>query len=65
MRFIQEDSYDRLRREGFQHIHMGMMMVCIANLHRRDTGVMSLIVFRDTRWTGDLAIIVTMEANLS
>jgi len=65
MRFIQEDSYDRLRREGFQHIHMGMMMVHIATLHRRDTGVMALIIFRDTRWTGDLAIIGTMEADLS
>ena len=65
MRFIQEDSYNALRREGYQHIHIGMMSIRIATLHRRQTGVMALITFRDTRWQGDLSVLGTMEVDLS
>lgn len=65
MRFIQESSYNRLRREGMQHIHLGMMMVRLAVTHRRNARVMATVVFRDTRWSGDTSIIGTIEADLS
>ena len=47
--FITEESYNRLRQTGFQHLHIGMIMVRLNTLHRRNAGVNALVVFRDTR----------------
>ena len=34
LRFIEEESYQILQREGMQHIHIGMMMVRLQVTHR-------------------------------
>ncbi|PKU76347.1 hypothetical protein MA16_Dca022778 [Dendrobium catenatum] len=48
-----------------QHIHLGLIMVRVQTLHRRDAGTTALIVLRDTRWRSDVSIIGTMEIDLS
>ena len=63
--FITEESYNRLRQSGFQHLHIGMIMVRLNTLHRRNTGVNALVVLRDTRWLDDRSIISTMEMDLT
>ncbi|ATZ69530.1 ORF3 polyprotein [Cacao bacilliform Sri Lanka virus] len=63
--FINDQSYQRLRESGLQHIHLGIIFVRIYALHRRNAGVNALIVLRDTRWTDDNGIIGTMEVDLS
>ncbi|KAL6012836.1 hypothetical protein ACLOJK_003325 [Asimina triloba] len=60
MRFIEETSYQTLTREGMQHMHIGMMMLRIHMLHRTDTGVSAMVVFRDTRWSDDRQVIGSM-----
>ncbi|ATV81254.1 polyprotein [Grapevine badnavirus 1] len=62
---IQPDSYEALRRSGFQFIHLGIMQVRIQILHRADEGTAALVVFRDNRWQGDQAIFATMEIDLT
>ncbi|KAG6536826.1 hypothetical protein ZIOFF_001895 [Zingiber officinale] len=44
---------------------MGLVMIRIYALHRRDTGAMVLVVLRDTRWRWDRSIIGTMEMDLT
>ncbi|PKU80618.1 hypothetical protein MA16_Dca012375 [Dendrobium catenatum] len=63
--FIRQQSYQRLLHEGMQHIHLGLIMVRVQTLHRRDAGTTALIVLRDTRWRSDVSIIGTMEIDLS
>ena len=63
--FITNESYERLRQSGFQHLHIGMIMVRLSTLHRRNAGVNALVVFRDTRWSDDRSIISTMEIDLT
>ncbi|QAX91646.1 ORF3 [Codonopsis vein clearing virus] len=65
LRFIEETSYERLRREGMHHIHVGMMMVRIQMLHRVDAGISAMIVFRDTRWNDDRQIISAMTISMT
>ncbi|KAH7512921.1 hypothetical protein FEM48_Zijuj12G0141600 [Ziziphus jujuba var. spinosa] len=62
---ITEQSHQRLLREGYSHIHIGMVMIRVYAQHRRDAGVNSLVTLRDTRWTGDQQIIATMEIDLT
>ncbi|KAG6527663.1 hypothetical protein ZIOFF_009789 [Zingiber officinale] len=62
---VTEQSHQTLRESGFQHIHIGLIMVRVYTLHRRDTGVMALAVLRDTRWRDDRSIIATMEMDLT
>nr|UUL70693.1 polyprotein [Taro bacilliform virus]WIF19196.1 polyprotein [Taro bacilliform virus] len=63
--FINEVSYRALRESGQQHIHIGLIMIRVHPLHRRNTGTTALIVPRDTRWNDDRSIIGTMEVDLS
>ncbi|KAG6510112.1 hypothetical protein ZIOFF_028120 [Zingiber officinale] len=63
--FIQEESFNQLRRSGMQYIHLGVLQVRIQILHRQQEGTMVLIVFRDNRWQGDQAILATMEVDLT
>ncbi|KAJ3685689.1 hypothetical protein LUZ61_014853 [Rhynchospora tenuis] len=62
--FITDESYNQLRQEGLQHIHIGLVMVRLYTLHRRSAGVNALVVLRDTRWQDDRAIISSMEMDL-
>ncbi|XP_074570356.1 uncharacterized protein LOC141826935 [Curcuma longa] len=62
---INQESYNRLRREGMQIIHLGLVMIRVHALHRRNAGTNALIVLRDTRWRDDRSIIGTMEIDLS
>ncbi|KAG6472625.1 hypothetical protein ZIOFF_070099 [Zingiber officinale] len=62
---INQESYTRLRQEGMQLIHLGLVMIRIHALHRRNAGVNALVVLRDTRWRDDRSIIGTMEIDLS
>ncbi|KAG6530124.1 hypothetical protein ZIOFF_012346 [Zingiber officinale] len=62
---INQESYSILRAEGMQLIHLGLVMIRIHALHRRNAGVNALIVLRDTRWRDDRSIIGTMEVDLS
>ncbi|AIB53751.1 polyprotein [Pagoda yellow mosaic associated virus] len=64
-RFIQESSYNTLRNSGYEHMHVGMMMMRVLTLHRTYTGVTALVTFRDTRWHGELSILGQMELDLS
>ncbi|PKU79828.1 hypothetical protein MA16_Dca016273 [Dendrobium catenatum] len=48
-----------------QHIHLGLIMVRILALHRRDASITALIVLRDTRWRSHVSIISTIEIDLS
>ncbi|AQM50987.1 ORF3 [Wisteria badnavirus 1] len=64
-RYIQESSYNTLRNSGYEHIHIGMMMVRVLTLHRTHAGVKALVTFRDTRWQGELSILGQMELDLS
>ncbi|KAG6519373.1 hypothetical protein ZIOFF_022866 [Zingiber officinale] len=63
--FIQEESFNQLRRSGMQYIHLGVLQVRIQILHRQREGTMALVVFRDNRWQGDQAILATMEVDLT
>nr|WPR16498.1 MAG: polyprotein [Yellow silver pine badnavirus] len=63
--FITEDSYDKLVKSGFEHIHIGMIMLRIHGLHRKNAGTMALVVLRDTRWGDDRSVIGTMEVDMS
>ncbi|KAG6484144.1 hypothetical protein ZIOFF_060939 [Zingiber officinale] len=62
---INQESYSILRAEGMQLIHLGLVMIRIHALHRRNAGVNALVVLRDTRWRDDRSIIGTMEVDLS
>ncbi|XP_074572623.1 uncharacterized protein LOC141829104 [Curcuma longa] len=48
-----------------QLIHLGLVMIRVHALHRRNAGVNALVVLRDTRWTNDRSIIGTMEVDFS
>src|SRR5262249_39347870 len=63
--FIQPESVSMLQRSGIQFIHLGILQVRLQILHRTYEGTMALVVFRDTRWTDDHAIIAAMEVDLS
>lgn len=65
LNFINQTSYEVLRREGFQHIHLGLMMIRIQPLHARFAGTNVLVVLRDTRWADERSIIGSMEIDLS
>lgn len=45
LRFCNDLSFRRLRATGFQHIHLGLIMIRI--LHRRGAGTNALLVLRD------------------
>nr|WOJ52284.1 nonfunctional polyprotein due to mutation [Fig badnavirus 2] len=62
---VQPESYEVLRRSGFQFIHLGIMQVRLQILHRADEGTAALVVFRDNRWQGDQAIFATTEIDLT
>lgn len=63
--FINKNSYQQMMEEGLQHIHLGLIMVRVQALHRRDAGTNVLIVLRDTMLADDLAVIGTMETDLT
>ncbi|KAG6518597.1 hypothetical protein ZIOFF_022077 [Zingiber officinale] len=63
--FIQEESFNQLRRSRMQYIHLGVLQVRVQILHRQREGTMTLIVFKDNRWQGDQAILATMEVDLT
>ena len=63
--FITQQSFDELQRSGFQHLHIGLIMIRLYTLHRRSAGVNALVVIRDTRWANDRSIIGTMEMDLT
>ncbi|AAN75640.1 polyprotein [Taro bacilliform virus] len=63
--FINESSYRALRESGQQHLHIGLIMIRVHPLHRRNAGTTALIVPRDIRWNDDRSIIGTMEIDLS
>uniref|UniRef100_A0AAU7GJ24 RNA-directed DNA polymerase n=1 Tax=Nettle badnavirus 1 TaxID=3158948 RepID=A0AAU7GJ24_9VIRU len=65
LRYIERESYDTLRRSGMQHIHIGMMMLRLQLLHRVDSGVSAVVVFRDTRWTDERQILSAMTMDLA
>ncbi|BBL52464.1 hypothetical protein QKP79_gp3 [Aucuba ringspot virus] len=65
LRFIEESSYQALQNEGMQHIHLGMMMLRVQILHRVDSGIQAMVVFRDTRWTDDRQILSAMTMDLA
>ncbi|GJY97287.1 hypothetical protein Tco_0514197, partial [Tanacetum coccineum] len=60
-----EVFYQALRREGLQHIHIGLAMIRIHTLHRTGAGTNALVVLQDTRWTDTTRIISTMEVDLA
>ncbi|KAG6510937.1 hypothetical protein ZIOFF_028984 [Zingiber officinale] len=62
---INQESFSRIRQEGMQLIHLGLVMIRIHALHRRNAGVNALVVLRDTRWRDDRSIIGTMEIDLT
>ncbi|KAG6532385.1 hypothetical protein ZIOFF_006225 [Zingiber officinale] len=62
---INPESYSILRQEGMQLIQLGLVMIRIHALHRRNAGTNALVVLRDTRWSDDRSIIGTMEIDLS
>ncbi|KAJ3688186.1 hypothetical protein LUZ61_017350 [Rhynchospora tenuis] len=63
--FISDESFNRLSQEGLQHLHIGLIMVRLYTLHRRNAGVNALVLLRDTRWRDDRAIISSMEIDLT
>ncbi|KAJ3706170.1 hypothetical protein LUZ61_009875 [Rhynchospora tenuis] len=63
--FITEGSFQTLLQEGLQHLHIGMIMVRLYTLHRRNAGVNALVLLRDTRWGDSRAVISSMEIDLS
>ncbi|KAJ3705004.1 hypothetical protein LUZ61_008709 [Rhynchospora tenuis] len=63
--FITEGSFQTLLQEGLQHLHIGMIMVRLYTLHRRNAGVNALVLLRDTRWRDSRAVISSMEMDLS
>ncbi|KAG6523485.1 hypothetical protein ZIOFF_013345 [Zingiber officinale] len=62
---VTQQSHQILQEAGFHHIHMGLVMIRIYTLYRRDTGIMVLVVLRDTRWRGNRSIIAIMEMDLT
>ena len=65
LRYIERESYEALQRSGMQHIHIGMMMLRLQLLHRVDSGVSAVVVFRDTRWTDERQILSAMTMDLA
>ncbi|KAJ3689111.1 hypothetical protein LUZ61_018275 [Rhynchospora tenuis] len=63
--FISDESFNRLLQEGLQHLHIGLIMVRLYTLHRRNAGVNALVLLRDTRWRDDRAIISSIEIDLT
>ncbi|UVW45035.1 ORF3 [Badnavirus tessellopandani] len=63
--FITKDSYISLQKTGMEHVHLGLIMIRLHALHRRNAGTNALLVLRDTRWNDNRAIIATMEVDLS
>ena len=63
--FITQEGLEILEREGLQHLHMGLIMICLFTLHRVAAGVNALVVIQDTRWSDDRSIIGTMEMDLT
>ncbi|ABR01170.1 hypothetical protein [Lucky bamboo bacilliform virus] len=63
--FINEQSYRQLLSSGFQHIHVGMVLVRVHALHSRHAGTMALLCLRDTRWKSSRGIIGSMEVDLT
>ena len=63
--FITRQGFERLQREGLQHLHMGLIMIRLYTLHRVAAGVNALVVIQDTRWAHDRSIIGTMEMDLT
>ena len=63
--FITQQGFERLQREGLQHLHMGLIMIRLYTLHRVAAGVNALVVIQDTRWSDDRSIIGTMEMDLT
>ncbi|KAJ3705794.1 hypothetical protein LUZ61_009499 [Rhynchospora tenuis] len=63
--FITEGSFQTLLQEGLQHLHIGMIMVRLYTLHRKNAGVNALVLLRDTRWGDSRAVISSMEMDLS
>lgn len=64
LKLMNEQSLRTLQQTGMQHIHLGLCMIRVHALHRRNTGVQVLVVLRDTRWADDRSIIGVMEINL-
>ncbi|CEJ16363.2 polyprotein [Mulberry badnavirus 1] len=62
---IQPQSAERLLQSGYSFIHIGIIQARIQILHRSQEGTMALVLFRDTRWTGDRSIFATMEVDLT
>ncbi|GKA67092.1 RNA-directed DNA polymerase, partial [Tanacetum coccineum] len=65
LRLCNDQSYQALRREGLQHIHIGLAMIRLHTLHRIGAGTNALIVLQDTRWSNTTRIISTMEVDLA
>jgi hypothetical protein len=63
--FISQQSYNQLVQEGLQHLHIGLVMIRLYALHRRNAEVNTLVVLRDTRWSNDRAIISSMKVDLT
>ncbi|KAF5933479.1 hypothetical protein HYC85_029650 [Camellia sinensis] len=63
--FIQEESYEELRRSHMQYIHLGVIQIRLQVLHRIEQGNLAVLVLRDTRWTGDQATFASMEVDLT
>ncbi|GKE52649.1 hypothetical protein Tco_1487805, partial [Tanacetum coccineum] len=61
LRLCNDQSYQALRREGLQHIHIGLAMIRLHTLHKIGAGTNPLIVLQDTRWSNTTRIISTIE----
>ncbi|KAG6478462.1 hypothetical protein ZIOFF_061905 [Zingiber officinale] len=62
---VAHQSHQALQEAGFHHIHMGLVMIRVYALHKRNIGAMILIVLLDTRLRGARSIIATMEMDLT
>ncbi|UYC36391.1 polyprotein [Black pepper virus B] len=63
--FITRESYQHIIQEGRQHAHLGMILIRVHALHRKQAGVKVLLSIRDTRWNDVRSILGAMEVDLA
>ncbi|GMN37442.1 hypothetical protein TIFTF001_042641 [Ficus carica] len=62
---VAEELIQLFIKSGMQHIHVGLVMIRVYGMHRRQAGVKVLVVIRDTRWGDARSIIGQMEIDLA
>lgn len=63
---IDKEGYDKLKQEKLNLMHLGLIVVGVKGLTRKDVGAKVMVSILDTRWTNqEKAIIGCMEIDMN